>query len=113
MGADEYPRVTTILGVIRKPFLEKWRGRIGNEEADRIAREATELGTLVHAGCADIGRGLLVADVLAGVPAGLARRLVGEFAGWLEVAIRAVVVVEEPVVSDCWQFRGTPDLVAI
>jgi CRISPR/Cas system-associated exonuclease Cas4 (RecB family) len=45
----EAPSVTQILGVIRKPFLENWRGRYGNAECDRIMMESQELGHRFHA----------------------------------------------------------------
>ena len=35
-----YPSVTTILSIIRKPYLERWRGEIGNDDADFIMEEA-------------------------------------------------------------------------
>lgn len=40
--------VTQILGVVRKPFLEFWRGKHGNAECDRIMRESQEIGHRVH-----------------------------------------------------------------
>lgn len=43
-----YPSVTTVLSIIRKPQLERWRGEIGNENADFIMEEAGELGSEVH-----------------------------------------------------------------
>ncbi len=35
--------VTTALSVLRKPFLERWRGDIGNDAADYIMEEAGDL----------------------------------------------------------------------
>lgn len=46
---DYYPSVTTKLGVVAKPFLAKWRGDIGNREADMRLFEAQERGTRIHA----------------------------------------------------------------
>lgn len=43
------PSVTTVLGIIRQPFLEEWRGRVGNANAERIVREACDIGDAVHA----------------------------------------------------------------
>jgi hypothetical protein len=47
---DYYPSVTTKLGVVEKPFLAKWRGDIGNREADMRVFEAQERGSRIHAG---------------------------------------------------------------
>lgn len=45
----EYPSITTILGATsNNTFLDKWRERVGDEEADRISKEATDRGTAVH-----------------------------------------------------------------
>lgn len=46
---DRVPSVTTILGATGdKTALLEWRRRVGEEEANRISRESTSLGTLVH-----------------------------------------------------------------
>lgn len=44
-----FPSVTTILGVVNKPFLGIWRGQVGNWEADRIINEALNKGSIIHA----------------------------------------------------------------
>jgi len=48
VGDEYYPSVTTILGIISRPFLAKWRGDIGNREADMRMFEASERGTRIH-----------------------------------------------------------------
>lgn len=45
----EYPSITTILGsTSNNSFLQKWKERVGEEEASRISKEATDRGTAVH-----------------------------------------------------------------
>lgn len=44
------PSVTTKLGIINKPFLARWRGDVGNREADMRMFEAGERGTRIHRG---------------------------------------------------------------
>lgn len=44
----KYTRVTRILETVRNPGLEQWRGRVGNTEANRKAKEANATGTAVH-----------------------------------------------------------------
>jgi len=45
----ELPSVTTVLSATEdQSWLVAWRERIGAEEADRISREASELGTRTH-----------------------------------------------------------------
>lgn len=59
------PSITTILKHTGdKSFLDRWRARIGDEEADRISREARERGTLMHAFAEDFLTGKrTIADI--------------------------------------------------
>lgn len=44
-----YPSITTMLGATAdKSWLESWKARIGEAEAERIKDQAAERGTLVH-----------------------------------------------------------------
>ncbi len=43
-----YPRLSTIVGSRPNPFIEKWRKRVGEEEAQRISDETSEWGTKIH-----------------------------------------------------------------
>ncbi len=45
---DYYPSVTTKLGIVEKPFLARWRGDVGNREADIRVSEAQERGSRIH-----------------------------------------------------------------
>jgi CRISPR/Cas system-associated exonuclease Cas4 (RecB family) len=40
--------VTTILSTLPHPELDAWRERVGEEEADRVSKEATDIGNLMH-----------------------------------------------------------------
>jgi len=43
-----YPSVTTVLGVRSREGIQKWRARVGEEEANRISAFAASRGTQVH-----------------------------------------------------------------
>src|SRR6056300_2066597 len=44
-----YPSITTILGkTANQAWLQAWKDRVGEEEAARISKIATDRGTLVH-----------------------------------------------------------------
>jgi len=58
--ADYYVSVTTKLGCVAKPFLAKWRGDIGNREADLRMFEASERGTRIHSAWETLTTGGLV-----------------------------------------------------
>lgn len=48
-NGSSVPSVTTVLSATAdKTALIAWRNRVGNAEADRISKESTNLGTLVH-----------------------------------------------------------------
>ena len=46
-----YPSITSILGNQPKSGIESWRKKVGEEEANRIMKESSELGTAVHELC--------------------------------------------------------------
>ena len=49
----KYPSITTILACDpeKQKILEKWRERVGEKEADRISRVASQRGTSMHEMC--------------------------------------------------------------
>lgn len=52
------PRVSTILNCAPHEGIETWKRKVGFEEADRISKVSTDLGTRVHAVCEAIDLGL-------------------------------------------------------
>ncbi len=48
---NEYPSVTTVLNQIPKPELNAWRERVGEDEAMRIMRSASNAGDKLHKSC--------------------------------------------------------------
>ena len=48
-GTETYlPSVTTVLSMISKPGIDKWRKRVGEEAADRKSKHASTRGTRLH-----------------------------------------------------------------
>jgi len=45
------PSVTTVIGLQKKKSIMEWRARVGEEEANRISKQATSRGTNVHTIC--------------------------------------------------------------
>ena len=45
---DAFPSITTVLSILGKKELMEWRRRVGEEEANRISRQASTRGTAVH-----------------------------------------------------------------
>lgn len=103
----DYPRVTSIINILAKPALARWMGRVGLEEADRIAKASRDLGTRVHAACEAVTTtGELPADrTLA--PWAEAYR------AWLNRHVHTVVSTERLIHSARYLYAGTADLVAV
>ena len=43
-----YPSATTVLSVLSRDGIAKWRARVGAEEADKISKQASTRGTKIH-----------------------------------------------------------------
>lgn len=108
-----YPSVTTILGSTlpdeKRGFLEAWAKRVGQDEADRISKEARDKGTAVH---------LMAERFLLGRPL----REAGEtFPPGAEESFNGIKLmlkkvddvwgIEAPLYSDEFEFAGTADLI--
>ena len=48
---NKYISITTLLSNLSKAGIQKWRNRVGAEEANRISTKASRQGTAVHALC--------------------------------------------------------------
>ena len=50
IGEKRYPSITTVLSVGKEesPYLRAWKKRVGEEEAARITKESTDIGTAMH-----------------------------------------------------------------
>lgn len=47
-SGNSYPSITTVLSILSKDSIQKWRERVGDEEANRISKKASTRGTIVH-----------------------------------------------------------------
>ena len=48
-----YPSITTVTGLLKKQFIQEWRQRVGEEEANKISSKASRRGTRIHSLCED------------------------------------------------------------
>ena len=108
VGDKLYPSVTTVLSVIRKPGLERWRGNLGNDEADRIMYEAGNLGSTIHDICQQINNNqpYIALDEQQGLMA-------NAYQAWFNSTVKEVVAVEEAIVSSIYCYAGRLDLLAV
>jgi len=47
-NGSSYPSVTTVLSILTEDFIQAWRERVGEEQADIISGKASSRGTKVH-----------------------------------------------------------------
>ncbi len=102
------PSVTTILGVIRKPALEHWRGDLGNAEADRQMNEAGDKGSLVHKLCEAVNY-----DVPWSTDNPDVIKMVEAYEKWFNTYVSKVLYVERLIVNVPYGYAGRVDLVAV
>lgn len=50
-GRVKYPSITNMLGYFTAKDIQKWRERVGHEEANKISRKASTRGTQFHKQC--------------------------------------------------------------
>jgi genome maintenance exonuclease 1 len=48
IGNKTYPSITTVVGIRNEEYIQKWKEKVGQEEADRVSKRATTKGTMVH-----------------------------------------------------------------
>ena len=48
-----YPSVTTVLSSTKDESIANWRAKVGEQEANKISRQATQRGTYLHSMCED------------------------------------------------------------
>lgn len=107
IDGERYPSVTTVLAMIEKSGLAQWRGHIGNAEADRISREATDYGTAIHALVESINRGN------RGPFGEPDDTVVAPYVAWYDEHVACVLGAERLCVSRRFKFAGTADAIVI
>jgi len=51
--SGKFPSITTVLSILSRDSIMKWRKRVGEEEANRVSTKAARRGTNVHQMCED------------------------------------------------------------
>jgi hypothetical protein len=108
-----YPSITRVLGAKPKPQLEAWKRRVGKVEAEKISKEATDKGHLLHT-LAEVylaNHDDAVTDALNQCP-DIVRTLWDALRPWLDTQIKAVHRQETDVYSTLLKVAGRFDLLA-
>lgn len=113
VNGNDYPSVTTVLQIIHKPGLAKWREHLGTKEANQIAREAADIGKEIHKHC-EVVNGLFKKGNLSQVrsyPVSLiSMPQIKSYTSWLLDNVEEVVGFEKTIISKKFGYAGTTDL---
>lgn len=109
-----YPSITTLLGKTSSSqiWLQKWKDKVGEEEASRISKEATDRGTAVHEYLEKYWNGEDIFGDLAREPANIrfpAKALING----TSKNVTEVWAQEIPVWSPTLKFAGRVDMIGL
>jgi hypothetical protein len=128
--SEFYPSVTTKLNASPKPFLAKWRGDIGNREADHQMNDACEKGKRIHWACQLFLKGGIVIYNPYSIPNFTPEQIdalkqkgeiftiqdqdemwqVSKFQKWITIVQPEIIAIESMVYNEQYKEAGTLDL---
>jgi genome maintenance exonuclease 1 len=111
---NKYPSITTVLGKQpgKQEGLQKWRERIGEEQARIVSGKAARRGTAFHNICEDYLNG--VEDITHHKEKNfLAYCMFGEMKSHLDDKIRKVVLQEQTMYSPKYKVAGRCDFIGV
>lgn len=106
---NAYPSITTVLGILSKQSIMEWRKRVGEEEANKISRQAAGRGTAVHK---------LAEDYLDNVEDWKGKHMPANIASFLDIKpilderLNNIWMQEEFLYSDKLKCAGQVDCIA-
>lgn len=110
-SGNSYPSVTTVLSSYNKKAIMEWRQRVGEEEANKIARRASSRGTKLHLLCEDYIKGDL-SDLKIQTMMPLDKMMFRQMRPLIDEHINNVYCQEQALYSDILQIAGRVDLIA-
>ena len=107
-SGEQYRSVTTILSQLTKDHIQKWRDRVGEQEATKISTSASKRGTKLHTMMEDyVGN---VEDfALNKMPTTTSLFL--DIQPYVDSNLEEVYGIEYPLYSDRFRAAGTSDLI--
>lgn len=108
-----YPSLTTILGkTANNPWLAAWKARVGEEEAARVSKEATDRGTLVHSYAERHFNGERIWEDLMGEPTDV-RQMSRDLIKIVEPGLDEIWGQEQVLWSNKYKYAGRTDMVGV
>ena len=107
----KYPSITTVIDKQRakSDSLQKWRERVGEEQARLITRKAAQRGTAFHHICEDYINNKDIQDHKG--KNFLSWCMFGEMKSHIDDSVGIVLMQEQPMFSDNYQVAGRCDLI--
>ena len=107
----KYPSITTVIDKQRakSDSLQKWRERVGEEQARLITRKAAQRGTAFHHICEDYINNKDIQDLKG--KNFLSWCMFGEMKSHIDDSVGKVLMQEQPMFSDNYQVAGRCDLI--
>lgn len=104
-NGNVYPSVTSVTGMHKQAYIEQWRKRVGEEEANRVSKRACDRGTRIHQLCEDyLNNKNPEPDIFD-------FHMFDQLKYWLH-DIDNIHCLETPLYSDFLQTAGTVDCIA-
>jgi len=108
-----YPSLTTILGkTANNIWLQQWKERVGEEEAARVSKEATDRGTLVHAFAERHFNGEAIWEELRNQPLDV-RQMSRDLIKIVEPGLDEIYGQEQILWSKKYRYAGRTDMVGV
>jgi hypothetical protein len=108
IDGERYPSVTTIISqTLPNPGIAAWKARVGEDEARRVSKEATDWGTGIHALVEQVGRNqrhLLTPDEAA---------TIAPYSRWVDEHVSLFLGIEKLLISKRHGYGGTTDAIAV
>lgn len=103
-----YPSVTTVLKEFNRDAIEKWRNRVGEVEANRISKVASNHGNIIHSLCEKY---ILNQDINLQELSSIQRGTFLGLKGVLDRSLDGVVCLEQSLYSDRLRLAGRVDCI--
>lgn len=110
-SGNSYPSVTTVLSSYNKKAIMEWRQRVGEQEANKIARRASNRGTKLHLLCEDYIKGNL-SEMRMQTMMPLDKMMFRQMRPLIDQHINNIYCQEQALYSDNLEIAGRVDLIA-
>jgi len=113
---DKVPGVTTILGILNKPFLVKWANNLGLQGIDstKYKDKMADIGTITHKMIlCYLTKDTLDLTEYSQQDISTAENCMLSFLEWEKSHKLEPIIVETPMASDIYGYGGTPDYIGL